>query len=589
MKQLILAGLICTTITIAACAAPEQQSSGDELHALFEEAWQFQMQENPLWATAVGIHDYNDRLPSFTIEDLERQAEYYRGVLDRLHAIDRESLETADQINYDMFERRLTDRLTGFEFKEYLIPITAESGFHTGFARLPERVPMRTVEDYENYIARLRAFPLYTEQHIEIMREGIATGYVLPRIVMDGYESTIEPHLVDDATTSVFWKPFASFPNSVPEAEHERLRQAGLEAIWDHVIPAYRAWNQFILDEYVPSAKTAIGASELPNGREYYEFLVRHHTTLDITPQEVHDIGLAEVARIRSEMEAILEEVGFEGTFAEFLDFLRTDPQFFVDTPEELLKEASFIAKKMDGKLPTYFRTLPRLPYGVAPVPDHIAPKYTAGRYVGAPLGSTQPGYYWVNTYALESRPLWALPALTLHEAVPGHHLQNALRQELEDLPSFRRFSGINAYGEGWGLYSEYLGIEAGMYNTPYEHFGRLTYEMWRASRLVVDTGMHYLGWSRQQGLDFLAENTALSLHEITTEIDRYISWPGQALAYKMGEIKIRELRQRAEEELGESFDIREFHEVILINGPVPLTVLEDQIEALIANGGVAP
>ena len=588
MKQFLFAGLICSTVMVVACAPQPEQGSVDDLHALFDEAWDYQMKENPMWATAVGIHEYNDQLPSLTIEDEQRRAEYYQGVLDRLHAIDREGLDAAERINYDMFERRLSDWLTGFEFKEYLIPITAESGFHTGFARLPERVPLRTVQDYENYIARLRAYPLYTEQHIDIMREGIATGYVLPRVVLEGYESTIEPHLVEDTSQSVFWKPFESFPNSVPEAEHERLRQAGQEAILDDVIPAYRAWYRFILDEYVPSASPIIGASELPNGREYYEFLVRHHTTLDITPQEVHDTGLAEVARIRAEMEAIIEEVGFEGTFAEFLDFLRTDPQFFVDTPEELLREASFIAKTMDGKLPTYFKTLPRLPYGVAPVPEHIAPKYTAGRYVGAPLGSTQPGYYWVNTYALESRPLWALPALTLHEAVPGHHLQNALRQELEDLPNFRRFSGINAYGEGWGLYCEKLGVEAGMYNTPYEHFGRLTYEMWRAARLVVDTGMHYLGWSRQQGLDFLAENTALSLHEITTETDRYISWPGQALAYKMGEIKIRELRQRAEEALGENFDIREFHEVILMNGPVPLMVLEDQIEALIENQGVA-
>jgi uncharacterized protein (DUF885 family) len=588
MKQLILAGLICTTVMISACSAPQRESSVDELHALFDEAWEFQMEESPLWATAVGRHEYDDRLPSVSIEDEERRAGYYRSVLERLQAIDRNQLDGAERVNYDMFERRLSDWVTGFEFKEYLIPITAESGFHTGFARLPERVPLRTTQDYENYVARLRAFPLYAEQHIEIMREGIANGYVLPRVVMEGYESTIEPHLVDDVSTSVFWKPFESFPVSVPAAEHERLRQAGLEAIRDEVIPAYRSWYRFILDEYIPSASSTIGASELPNGREYYEFLVRHHTTLDITPQEVHDIGLAEVARIRSEMEAIIEEVGFEGDFGEFLDFLRTDPQFFVDTPEELLKEASFIAKKMDGKLPTYFKTLPRLPYGVAPVPDHIAPKYTAGRYVGAPLGSTQPGYYWVNTHALESRPLWALPALTLHEAVPGHHLQNALRQELVDLPNFRRFSGINAYGEGWGLYSERLGVEAGMYTTPYEHFGRLTYEMWRACRLVVDTGMHYFGWSRQQGLDFLAENTALSLHEITTETDRYISWPGQALAYKMGEIKIRELRQRAEEALGESFDIREFHEVILMNGPVPLTVLEDQIEAFIENQGVA-
>ncbi len=327
MKQFLFVGLICASVVVVACAPQPEKSSVDELHALFDEAWDFQMQENPLWATAVGLHEYNDRLPSLTIEDEERRAEYYRGVLDRLHAIDRDGLDAAERINYDMFERRLSDWLTGFEFKGYLIPITAESGFHTGFARLPERVPLRTTQDYENYIARLRAFPLYTEQHIEIMREGIANGYVLPQVVLQGYESTIEPHLVEDTSQSVFWKPFESFPNAVPEAEHERLRQAGLEAIRDDVIPAYRAWYRFILDEYVPSASSIIGASALPNGREYYEFLVRHHTTLDITPQEVHDIGLAEVARIRAEMEAIIEEVGFEGTFAEFLDFLRTDPQ----------------------------------------------------------------------------------------------------------------------------------------------------------------------------------------------------------------------------------------------------------------------
>ena len=282
-------------------------------------------------------------------------------------------------------------------------------------------------------------------------------------------------------------------------------------------------------------------------------------------------------------MMAIIEELEFEGDFEEFLDFLRTDPRFFVDTPRELLAEASYIAKKMDGQLPALFKTLPRLPYGIEPVPEHIAPKYTAGRYVGAPLGSTRPGYYWVNTYALESRPLWALPALTLHEAVPGHHLQNALRQELADLPNFRRFSGVNAYGEGWGLYSEWLGIEAGIYENPYQDFGRLTYEMWRACRLVVDTGLHALGWSRDQAMDFMAENTALSRHEITTETDRYISWPGQALAYKMGQIKIMELRRRAEEALATDFDVREFHDVILLNGPVPLTLLEDQVEDYIA------
>ena len=370
-----------------------------------------------------------------------------------------------------------------------------------------------------------------------------------------------------------------SFPTPFPLPITSACASAGLAAIRDTVIPAYRSFLDFMVEEYIPACRSTLGASELPNGRDYYAYLVRHHTTLDITPAEVHEIGLAEVARIRGEMTAIIDELGFEGDFAEFLEFLRTDSQFFVETPEELLKEASYIAKKMDGQLPRFFKTLPRLPYGVEPVPAHIAPKYTAGRYVGAPLGSTKPGYYWVNTYALESRPLWALPALTLHEAVPGHHLQNALRQELEDLPNFRRFSGVNAYGEGWGLYSEWLGIEAGIYEDLYQHFGRLTYEMWRACRLVVDTGLHAMGWSRQQAMDFMAANTALSLHEITTETDRYISWPGQALAYKMGQIKIMELRRRAEEQLGETFDVREFHDVILLNGPVPLTVLEDQID----------
>ena len=582
MKKAVLLVLYGALVIGLACATPGT-SPEDDLGALFDEAWDFQMREFPTYATAVGIHDYNDRLTSMALEDIERRAQYWQEVLTRLASIERDSLSPDSQINYDMFKRRVQDRVEEFEFNDHLIPITAESGFHTGFARLAERVPLASTQDYENYIARLEAFGTYTEQYITLMREGIANGYVLPRVTLEGYDSTIRPHVVDDATESVFWRPFESFANGVPETDHERLREEGLAAIRDTVIPAYRSFLDFMLDEYIPACRSTLGASELPNGDDYYAYLVRHHTTLDITPAEVHEIGLAEVARIRGEMMKIIEELEFEGEFSEFLEFLRTDPQFFVETPEELLKEASFIAKKMDGQLPSLFKTLPRLPYGVEAVPEHIAPKYTAGRYVGAPLGSTKPGYYWVNTYALESRPLWALPALTLHEAVPGHHLQNALRQELDDLPNFRRFSGVNAYGEGWGLYSEWLGIEAGIYEDLYQHFGRLTYEMWRACRLVVDTGLHAMGWSREQVLDFMAENTALSLHEITTETDRYISWPGQALAYKMGQIKIMELRRRAEESLGSDFDVREFHDVILLNGPVPLTVLEDQVDTYIA------
>jgi uncharacterized protein (DUF885 family) len=581
MRLLIQMSLLCCLALMAGCASPPPDPAAD-LNSLFDEAWEFELREFPTRATDYGVHDYNDRLPSMLLADIEGRTAHWQEILDRLERMDREQLTDGDRINYDMFRRRLEDRILEFEFNHHLIPITAEGGFHTDFARLPERIPLRTTGDYENYVARMVAYRAYAEEYIALMREGMANGYVLPRVVLEGFDSTIQPHIVDDVTESVFWKPFESLPTSVPTADHEQLREAGHAAVRDNVIPAYRTFLEFMVGEYIPACRATIGASELPNGADYYQYLVRHHTTLDITPQEVHEIGLGEVERIRGEMMAIIDKLGFAGDLTAFLDFLRTDPQFFAATPEELMKEASYLAKKMDGKLPSLFKTLPRLPYGVDPVPDHMAPKYTAGRYVGAPLGSTKPGYYWVNTYALESRPLWALPALTLHEAVPGHHLQNALRQELEGLPNFRRFSGINAYGEGWGLYSEWLGVEAGIYEDLYADFGRLTYEMWRAVRLVVDTGMHAMGWSRQQTLDFMAANTALSLHEITTETDRYISWPAQALAYKMGQIKIMELRQRAEEALSEKFDVREFHDVILLNGPVPLTVLEDQVEAYI-------
>ncbi|MEJ2086547.1 MAG: DUF885 domain-containing protein, partial [Acidobacteriota bacterium] len=478
--------------------------------------------------------------------------------------------------------RRATDRLKDLEFKSYLIPITNEVGFHTTFASLPTRMPFATVEDYENYLARLAAYPSFCEQNIELMRRGMEIGFVLPRVVLEGYEATILPHTAEDPTQTVFWRPFEAIPSSVPEAEHERLRAAGRAVIEEAVSPAYEEFLTFITSEYIPGCRDTIAASDLPNGVDYYDFLVRYHTTLDITPEEVHAVGNREVERIRSEMLEIIDEVRFEGDLDDFLQFLRTDPRFFPKTAEELLKEASFIAKKIDGRLPALFKTLPRQPYGVEPVPAHLAPKYTAGRYSGAAIDGTRAGFYWVNTYALDSRTLWALVALTLHEAVPGHHLQNALRQELTDLPNFRRFSRINAYGEGWGLYSEWLGLEVGMYEDPYDDFGRLSYEAWRACRLVVDTGMHALGWSRQQAMDFMRENTALSLHEITTETDRYIAWPGQALAYKMGQIKILELRRRAEEKLGTAFDVREFHDVILLNGPVPLTVLEEQVDAYI-------
>jgi uncharacterized protein (DUF885 family) len=552
-------------------------------HQLLDEEWEARLRENPLLASRTGDHRYDDRLPSVTPADLERSAERQRATLARLKAIDRASLDTSDRISYDMLARELADDLTDYQFGAWRLPINADSGFHTGLAELPRSTSFLTTRDYENYTARLRAFPTYFGQQIANMREGIRTGFVQPRVVLEGYETTIRTHVVTDPDESVFSAPFRTFPPGVPEGDRARLVTEGRKAVMEGVA-AYRTFLDFMTGEYLPRCRATISASELPRGREYYAYLVRHFTTLDVTPDEVHRIGLGEVERIRAEMLDVIGKVGFQGDFAAFLEFLRTDPRFYAKTPEELLKNASFIAKKMDAKLPSLFGRLPRLPYGVEPVPAHLAPKYTGGRYVQAPIGGTRAGTYWVNTYALESRPFYTQEALTLHEAVPGHHLQIALQQEMENVPPFRRAAGVGAFVEGWGLYSERLGLESGFYLDPYSNFGRLTYEMWRACRLVVDTGMHAFGWTREKAMAFMASNTALSLHEVRTETDRYISWPGQALGYKMGELKIRELRKMAETELGQRFDVRAFHDAILANGPVPLPVLEEQIRAYVVD-----
>ncbi len=560
-----------------------------DFKALLEEAWEFQLREDPLLASATGDARFDDRLPAVAPSDFARQAEFWKRTQARLLGIDRVRLAEADRVSYEMFERNVEDEIAELAFRTWRMPLNAEGSFHSDFARLPSSLPFATTRDYDNYIARLRAFPAYGRQQIANMREGLRTGFTQPRVALEGFEGTITIHIVADVETSVFWKPFASFRATVPEADRERLRAAGRAAIQGEVVPALRTLLEFMKTEYLPKARTSVGARDLPEGPAYYAWRVRHFTTVPITPDEVHALGLAEVARIRAEMDAVLKQLQWSKGFPEFLRFLRTDPRFYAKTPAELLKEASAIAKRMDGKLPSLFKTLPRQPYGVEPVPADIAPKYTAGRYNGAPIDSARAGMYWVNTYALETRPLYALEALTLHEAVPGHHLQGALQQEQKDLPAFRRHGYVNAFGEGWGLYSEWLGLEAGFYQDPYSNFGRLTYEMWRACRLVVDTGLHAKGWSRDQALAYLAENTALSLHEVTTETDRYIGWPGQALAYKMGELKIRELRKRAEAALGPRFDVRTFHDAVLKNGSVPLSVLEAQIDAFIAAAKADP
>lgn len=577
-----LTSIFCSIFILLLANGCQLDEPEAHLQALLDQEWQFRLQEFPTFATDVGRHEFDDKLPGVAKEDRARRLAFWQDVLRRLEQIDRTRLSRASQINYNLFQREVKDNVAGIDFKTYTMPLNADSGFHTAFASLPRRMPFFTARDYENYIARLRACPDYFQQQIANMREGLAIGMTVPRVVLDGYEFTIASHVVDDPEESVFYKPFRKMPATLSESERERLVRAGKDAIMQGTVAGYREFLDFMTGEYIPGARSTIGASDLPNGHAFYEQRVQYYTTLNLSVEEIHQTGLEEVARIRKEMDEIINSVGFTGDFQAFLRFLRTDPRFYPKSAEALLKEAAYLAKSMDAKLPALFKTLPRLPYGVAPVPDHLAPKYTTGRYVVPALGSTEPGYYWVNTYALEQRPLYVLAALTFHEAVPGHHLQISLARELENVPHFRRFSYISAFEEGWGLYSEWLGLEAGFYTDPYSNFGRLTYEMWRACRLVVDTGLHAMGWSRQQALNYLASNTALSIHEVTTETDRYISWPGQALSYKLGELKIKELRRKAEAELGDKFDVREYHDAVLRNGAVTLPILAEEIQAYI-------
>jgi uncharacterized protein (DUF885 family) len=573
---------LALVVTVASRLSADSGTS-TRLQDLFSEEWEFRLAENPLFATSAGDHRRDDRLPSMTHKDLDRRAAHDRATLEKLKAIDRSELSPSERVSADMLARELSDRVADYDFGAYRIPLTSDSGFHTDFADLPNQMTFASAADYDHYAARLNAFPQYVGEEIALMREGLASGFTLPRIVLEGYDVTMTTHIVASPEKSVFFAPYKAFPPSVPAADRARLTEEGRKAIVQGAVAGYRTLAEFMRTEYLPRARTTISASLLPHGCDYYAHLVRAFTTLDVTPAQVHEIGRQEVLRIRAEMDAAMTKTGFEGNFAAFLNSLRTDPRFYCKTPKELLENASYIAKRMDGKLPTLFGKLPRLPYGVEAVPAHLAPKYTGGRYIPAPIGGTQAGEYWVNTSSLDQRPLYTLEALTLHEAVPGHHLQIALQQEMTGLPEFRRFSEVGAFVEGWGLYAERLGLEAGFYQDPYSNFGRLSYEMWRACRLVIDTGIHAEGWSRNEAIEYLQTHTALSEHEVQTEIDRYISWPGQALCYKMGELKIRELRKEAQDELGTRFDLRAFHDAVLANGAVPLPVLEEQIRAWIA------
>lgn len=569
--------LLC--LPAAAADSPGPLAS---FRSLVDEAWEFKVREDPLLASRVGDRRYDDRLPEVAVADWQRRLETQRGFLRRLESVDMPALPAAQQVNYRIFKRLLEDTIAELEYETYLMPITNRTGFHIEFPELRRRMPFDDTHHYENYISRLRQFDRYSRQHRELMRTGIDKGMVVPSVVLNGYQETIEAQLVEDPEQSLLYEPFTEFSGRVKEAERARLRDAARDAISKHVVPGYESLLDFLRTTYVPSTRGSIGISALPGGREFYRHRVRKYTTLDMTPAEVHELGKTEVRRIRAEMHQVMRASKYDGDFSSFVDMLRTDRRFYAETDEDLMKEVAIVLKTVDGKLPLLFRTLPRTPYGIRQVPDYVAPYTTTAYYMPAAGDGSRAGFYYVNTYDLKSRPLYEIEALSLHEAVPGHHLQLALQQELEDLPMFRRFAGFTAFVEGWGLYAERLGLEIGFYTDPYRNFGRLSYEIWRACRLVVDTGIHYFGWSRQQAMDYMAENTALAAHNIRAEVDRYISWPGQALAYKIGELKIRQLRELAETQLGAHFDIRAFHDEVLRGGAVPLDVLEDQIEQYI-------
>lgn len=590
MRRAALSTWLLVLLTIAAQsrASGAEPAASKQLNDLFAESWEFALREDPLFATQTGDARYNDRLPRETLADAQRRLATDREFLKRLEAIPRDQLSPVEQVHYDIYRRLRRDAIAEYEFQSHLMPLTNRSGFHVEFPELPREVPLLTVRDYENYIARLAAFSTLVDDNIELLREGLKQRVTQPAIAFVDLDKALAPHLVDNPTQSLLYQPLRAFPDGISEADRRRLSTSAQKAIAESVVPGYRKLLEFMTREYVPGCRQQVGASSLPRGRDFYRHRIRRFTTLDIEPEQVHQTGLDEVRRIRSEMDTVIKRLEFQGDFAAFVEHLRTDPKFYATTPEQLLKEVSLVLKRIDGELPKLFGTLPRTPYGVREIPAFIAPRTTTAYYMPPAGDGSRAGFYYVNTYNLKSRPLYEVEALSLHEAVPGHHIQIALQQELADMPPFRRFSHATAFVEGWGLYAERLGLEVGFYRDPYSDFGRLSYEMWRACRLVVDTGMHYLGWTREQAIKFMADNTALTLHNITAEVDRYISWPGQATAYKMGELKIRALRKETEDRLGDRFDVRKFHDVVLGSGAVPLDVLEQNVRAYIERVGAA-
>ncbi len=578
-RFLLLAALTLGTI---ASTPAQTLARNPELHKLFADEWERGLRDSPENASAQGDRRYNDRWTDSSLSAIAARAAADRAALDKLRRMDRAALSPADQLNYDTFAWQLQRSVERQKFREYLQPVGHQGGPQT-LDGLAEVLPFANTQDYRDWLKRLQALPTVIDQAIALMQEGAKAGNVPPRILMQRVPAQIAAQVLDDPTKSAFYKPFLKFADGVPQADRAALKAEASRVIASDVVPAYRKLRSYFDSEYLPKARESIAVSAQPDGKAYYDFLAGYYTTTDLGAEQIHAIGLREVARIRAEMEKVKARTGFTGSLGEFFTYLRTDPKFFYKTPEELLNAYRALSKRMDPELVKVFKTLPRLPYGVRPIPDSIAPDTTTAYYQPGASDGTRPGYYYVNLYKPEVRPTWEMMALSLHEAVPGHHFQFARALELPDAPMFRRTAYFVAYSEGWGLYAEQLGTEMGLYDDPYDRFGQLTYEMWRAVRLVVDTGMHAKGWSREQAIAYFKENAAKTDQDIVNEIDRYIGTPGQALAYKIGQIKISELRAKATSELGPEFDLRTYNDAVLETGSVPLEALERHIEAWIA------
>ena len=578
LRALTAALLLC--LPLAAAAGPADA----ELEAFLEAEWERVLESYPTLASSLGDRRWNDRWTDLSAEAIAARHAADLAALARLEAIDTDALSPARRLDKEMYLRELDQSIQDFRYRRHLVPFNQRGGPHNAYDTA-ERLRLATVQDYEDWLARVRGVGRLADQHMALLAAGIDAGIVHPRIIAERIAGQLQAEAAQTAEQSPWSRAFLEIPAELPAADRARLSREGVAAVRDVVLPAIARLEAFFRTQYLPAARDSVGIWDQPDGRAYYAARARHFTTTPLTPGEIHEIGLSEVARIRAEMEAIREQVGFEGDLAAFFEHLRTDPSFYYDTPEALFEAYLATSKRVDPEVVKLFGRLPRMPYGVRPIPDAIAPDTTTAYYSRPAADGIRAGYYYVNLYRPEVRPKYEIEALTIHEAVPGHHFQIALAMELEGLPAFRRFGGVTAYVEGWALYAESLGPELGMYQDPYSKFGQLTYEMWRAVRLVVDTGIHEFGWSRQRAIDYFRDNAAKSEADIINEIDRYIAWPGQALAYKIGELKIKELRARAEAAQGEDFDIRAFHDLVLSNGAIPLDSLERLVDEWLAAG----